>query len=49
MHDITMKLKKIIDSKKKRKIIYKQSNKKSASIFVDDLSVKQNNSKKGVL
>jgi len=49
MHDITMKLKKIIDSKKKRKIIYKQSNKKSASIFVDDLSVKLNNSKKGVL
>ena len=49
MHDITMKLKKIIDTKKKRKIIYKQSNKKSASIFVDDLSVKQNNSKKGVL
>lgn len=49
MHDITMKLKKIIDSKKKRKIIYKQSNKKSASIFVDDLSVKLNNKKRGVL
>jgi hypothetical protein len=40
MEDITMKLKKIMDLKKKRKIIYKQSNKKLASIFVDDLSVK---------
>jgi hypothetical protein len=40
MEDTTLKLKKIIESKKKRKIIYKQSNKKSASIFVDDLSVK---------
>ena len=49
MHDITMKLKKIIDSKKKRKIIYKQSNKKSASVFVDNLSIKLNNSKGGVL
>lgn len=48
MDDITMKLKKIIDSKKKRKIIYKQSNKKTASIFVDDLSVKLNKSKRDV-
>jgi hypothetical protein len=40
MEDITMKLKKIMKSKKNQKIIYKQSNKKSASIFVDDLSVK---------
>ena len=35
-----MKLKKIIDSRKNQKLIYKQSNKKSASIFVDDLSSK---------
>jgi len=40
MEDITMKLKKIIDSRKNRKLIYKQSNKKSASIFIDDLSGK---------
>lgn len=43
-----MKLKKIMNSKKKRKIIYKQSNKKSVSILVDDLSVKLNKSKRGV-
>lgn len=48
MDDITMKLKKIMNLKKKQKIIYKQSNKKSASIFDDDLSVKLNNSKRGV-
>ncbi len=48
MDDITMKLKKIMNSKKKRKIIYKQSNNKSVSIFVDDLSVKLNNLKIGV-
>lgn len=40
MEDITMKLKKIMDSRKERKIVYIQSNKKSVSIFVDDLSGK---------
>jgi hypothetical protein len=40
MGDKTQKLKKMIESRKKRKIIYKQSSVRSAKLFVDDLSVK---------
>jgi len=40
MKDITQKLKKIMESRKRRKIIYKQSGVRSAKLFVDDLSVK---------
>ena len=39
MEDITKKLKKITKSRKNQKIIYKQSNERSASLFVTDLSV----------
>ena len=40
MEDITQKLKKMAESRKYQKIIYKQSNARSAGLFVDDLSVK---------
>jgi len=40
MEEITEKLIKIMKSRKNRKIIYKQSNKKANRLFVDDLSVK---------
>ena len=38
MEDITKKLKKIMKSRKNKKLIYKQSNKRSAKLFVDDIS-----------
>jgi hypothetical protein len=40
MDDITQKLKKMMNSKKNPKLIYKQSNVRSPKLFVDDLSVK---------
>jgi hypothetical protein len=40
MEDITQKLKKMMELRKNQKAIYKQSNERSASLFVDDLSVK---------
>ena len=40
MEDITEKLKKIMKSRKNRKVIYKQSNKRANKLFIDDLSVK---------
>jgi len=40
MEEITQKLKKITESRKNKKIIYKQSNKRAKRLFVDDLSVK---------
>lgn len=41
MNDITQKLQQLTKSRGNPKLIYKQSNKKPASVFVDDLSVKQ--------
>jgi hypothetical protein len=40
MEEITQKLKKITESRNNKKIIYKQSNRMSVGLFVDDLSVK---------
>ena len=40
MVDITQKLKKIIESRKNQKVIYKQSNERPDCLFVNDLSVK---------
>jgi len=40
MEDITKKLKEMMKSRKKQKVIYKQSNVRSAGLFIDDLSVK---------
>ena len=40
MKNSTEKLIKMIKSRKNNKVIYKSSNKKSACLFVDDLSVK---------
>ena len=40
MEEITQKLKKIMKARTKQKLIYKQSNKRSPRLFVDDLSVK---------
>ena len=40
MEDITKKLKKMMKSRKNQNVIYKQSNVRSAKLFVDDLSVK---------
>jgi len=40
MEEITQKLEKMMKSRYDQKLIYKQSNKESANIFVDDLSVK---------
>ena len=39
MEDITKKLKKIMKSRNNKNIIYKQSNERSASLFVGDSSV----------
>lgn len=40
MEDITQKLQQLTKSRRIPKLIYKQSTKKSASLFVNDLSVK---------
>jgi len=40
MENTTEKLKKMIKSRKNKKVIYKSSNRKSVGLFVDDLSVK---------
>ncbi len=40
MKDITRKLKKMIKTRKNKKIIYKNTGRKSVGLFVDDLSVK---------
>lgn len=40
MEDVTQKLKKMIKSRKNQKIIYKNTNRKSVGLFIDDLSVK---------
>jgi hypothetical protein len=40
MEDITKKLKLMMKSRKNPKLIYKQSDKRLAKLFVDDLSVK---------
>jgi len=40
MEEITQKLKKITKSRRNDNIIYKQSNKRSVILFVEDLSVK---------
>ena len=37
MEEITQKLKKIMESRKNHKLIYKQSNIRSGKLFVDDL------------
>jgi len=42
MEEITQKLKKIMDSRKNKKIIYKQSNVRAASLFVEDISERYN-------
>ncbi|MEF8879208.1 MAG: hypothetical protein V5A64_02295 [Candidatus Thermoplasmatota archaeon] len=40
MKDTTKNPKKMIKSRKNKKVIYKHSNKKKIGLFVDDLSVK---------
>ncbi len=40
MENVTNNLKKMVKTRKNQKLIYKQSNSRSASLFVDDLSVK---------
>jgi hypothetical protein len=40
MHSITKKLKKMAESKKDQKIIFRQTNIKRVGLFVDDLSTK---------
>jgi hypothetical protein len=40
MEDITQKLQELTKSRRNTKLIYKQSTKKSSSLFVNDLSVK---------
>jgi dsRNA-specific ribonuclease len=40
MEDITSKLQELTKSRRITKLIYKQTNQKKASVFVNDLSVK---------
>ena len=40
MEDITQKLQQLTKSRKISKLIYKQSNQKKASLFINELSVK---------
>ncbi len=40
MKDITQELKEMVKLRKNRKIIYKNSGRKSVGLFVDDLSAK---------
>jgi len=40
MEEITQKLKKIMKSRYDQKLIYKQSNRMSVGLFVDDISAK---------
>ena len=42
MDDITQKLKKMVKSRKNQKVIYKQSDVRAASLFVDDISERYN-------
>ena len=40
MNSITIKLRKITESKENQKIVYSQTNKNRIGLFVDDLSTK---------
>lgn len=40
MKNATQKLRKMVKSRDNQKIIYKNSNKKTVGLFVDDLSIK---------